>query len=257
MAKPGLAVTPTDDITGRVRAALRDTPGEQPLYRRLAALLVDAMTEGAVSEGQALPSERRLSEGLGISRVTVRRALDLLSRDGRVRRQQGAQTRVAERVQKALSTVTGFSEELAARGSVPGHRWVSRKTVLPTPGEAMALGISGSDPVVRLVRIRTADGRPLAIERATVPQAFLPSGDMVQASLYATLRALGAGPVRGTQRIRAGLMSSVEAEHLESEPGAALLIIERRCCLADGRAVEFTETRYNGALYDFLTDLGR
>lgn len=121
----------------------------------------------------------------------------------------------------------------------------------------MALGLSATDPVVRLVRIRTADGRPLAIERATVPQAILPSGDMVEASLYATMRALGVAPVRGAQRIRAGLMSPVEAELLEAEPGGPLLIIERRCALADGRAVEFTETRYNGALYDFLTDLGR
>ena len=68
---------------------------------------------------------------------------------------------------------------------------------------------------------------------------------------------LGCGPVTGAQRIRAGVMAPVEAELLEAEPGAPLLIIERRCYLADGRAVEFTETRYNGALYDFLTDLGR
>lgn len=245
------------DLIDRVRDALSRLAPDRPLYRRLAEVLLDAMTSGGVSEGQALPSERQLSAALGISRVTVRRALEVLARDGRLRRQQGAQTRVAERVQKALSTVSGFSDELAARGSVPGHRWISRKTVLPSPSEAMALGLSASDPVVRLVRIRTADGRPLAIERAAVPQAILPSGEMVDASLYATMRDLGVAPVRGSQRIRAGVMSAVEAELLEAEPGTPLLIIERRCFLADGRPVEFTETRYNGALYDFLTDLGR
>lgn len=241
----------------RIRAALAEPAPDRPLYQRLAAVLTDAMAAGEVGAGQALPSERHLSAALGISRVTLRRALELLAREGRLRRHQGAQTRVAERVEKALSTVTGFSDELAARGSIPGHRWISRKTVLPTPSEAMALGLSAADPVVRLIRIRTADGRPLAIERATLPQAILPSGEMVEASLYATMRALGVAPVRGAQRIRAGLMSPVEAELLEAEPGAPLLIIERRCALADGRAVEFTETRYNGALYDFLTDLGR
>jgi GntR family transcriptional regulator len=244
-------------LIDQVQVALAKAPADKPLYQRLASALLDAMTVGSISGGQALPSERRLSAELGISRVTVRRALELLARDGRLRRQQGAQTRVVERVQKTLSTVTGFSEELHARGSVPGHRWISRQTVLPTPSEAMSLGLSTNDPVVRLVRIRTADGRPLAIERATVPQAILPSGNLVDESLYATLRALGCGPVQGAQRIRAGLMSPVEAELLEAEPGAPLLIIERRCYLADGRAVEFTETRYNGALYDFLTDLGR
>lgn len=245
------------DLILHVKAVLSGASSDRPLYQRLASAVLEALAVTHVSGGEALPSERRLSAGLGISRVTVRRALELLAREGRLRRQQGAQTRVAERVQKALSTVTGFSEELQARGNQPGHRWISRQTVLPAALEAMALGISAQDPVVRLVRIRTADGRPLAIERATVPQSILPSGEMVEASLYATLRALGAEPVRGAQRIRAGLMSPVEAELLEAEPGGALLIIERRCYLADGRAVEFTETRYNGALYDFLTDLGR
>ncbi len=62
--------------------------------------------------------------------------------------------------------------------------------------------------------------------------------------------------MRGAQRIRAGIMAQIEAELLQAEVGAPLLIIERRCYLADGRPVEFTETRYNGAVYDFLTDLG-
>lgn len=250
-------MTKADPLIHHVHAALAADTADRPLYARLSAALVDAMVAAGAAPGQGLPSERALAGGLGISRVTVRRALDLLARDGRLHRHQGAQTKVADRLQKTLSTVTGFSEELNARGSVPGHRWLSRKTVLPTPVEAMSLGLSASDPVVRLIRIRSADGRPLAIERATVPQSILPSGDMVEDSLYAALRALGAGPVRGSQRIRAGLMSQLEAELLEAEPGAPLLIIERRCFLADGRAVEFTETRYNGALYDFLTDLGQ
>lgn len=247
----------TDDpIIVDVRAVLENASTKRPLYQRLATALLEVMTVGRIAGGHALPSERRLSGDLGISRVTVRRALDMLAREGRLQRQQGAQTQVIPRMQKTLSNLTGFSEELQARGSRPGHRWIARQTGLPTPSEAMFLGLLSNDPVVRLVRIRTADGWPLAIERATIPQRILPSGELVEESLYATLRTLGHAPVRGSQRIRAGLMSPVEAEFLEAEVGASLLIIERRCYLADGRAVEYTETRYNGALYDFLTDLG-
>jgi GntR family transcriptional regulator len=65
----------------------------------------------------------------------------------------------------------------------------------------------------------------------------------------------GLPPVRGAQRIRAGLMSARDAQLLDSRPGAPLLIVERRCFLADGRPVEFTETRYDGESYDFLTEL--
>ncbi|MBD1205681.1 MAG: GntR family transcriptional regulator [Rhodobacteraceae bacterium] len=240
----------------RIRTALTQTDPAAPLYRRLGTALIQVLSAEGLKGGQTLPSERSLSATLGVSRVTVRRALEDMAREGRVRRRQGAQTRITDRVQKSLSKITGFSEELLARGSRPGHLWVSRQTVLPTPTEAMALNLTAQDQVVRLVRIRTADGEPLAIERAAVPQSILPDGRMVEASLYAVLRQLGAEPVRGAQRIRAGVMAPVEAELLKAEVGSPLLIIERRCYLADGRPVEFTETRYNGVLYDFLTDLG-
>lgn len=246
----------SQDFCRRTAAALARLQGGEPLYQRLAQALNAVLEQGEASGHPALPSERTLSAGLAISRVTVRKALDELARAGMLRRRQGARTVVATRAQKTLTTLTGFSDELRARGGAPGHRWLSRQTVLPNPSEAMALGITGEEAVVRLVRVRLADGRPLAIERATVPQAILPSGEMVGASLYQTLTALGAAPVRGVQRIRAGLMSAIDARLLEREAGAPLLIIERRCFLADGRAVEFTETRYNGESYDFLTSLG-
>lgn len=228
-----------------------------PIYRHLAAVMIDLMPQGTESEGGSLPSERALSAGLGISRVTVRKALDELALDGRLQRRQGARTVMSDRMQKRISYLSGFSEELKSRGIEPGQRWISRQTVLPTPSEAMALGLSGVDPIVRLVRVRLADGVPLAIERAAIPQSILPSGDLIGDSLYAALTELGVPPMRGVQRIRAGIMARIEAELLECNPGTPLLIVERRCFLADERPVEFTETRYNGERYDFLTDLGR
>lgn len=246
----------SQDFCRRTAAALARLQNGEPLYLRLARALNEVLEQGDASGNPALPSERTLSAGLAISRVTVRKSLDELARAGMLRRRQGARTVIATRAQKTLTTLTGFSDELRARGGEPGHRWLSRQTVLPNPSEAMALGITGEEAVVRMVRVRLADGKPLAIERATVPQAILPSGDMVGASLYQTLTSLGAAPVRGVQRIRAGLMSAIDARLLEHEAGAPLLIIERRCFLASGRAVEFTETRYNGESYDFLTSLG-
>ena len=228
-----------------------------PLYRQLANVLIDLLPRDDVVVANALPSERALSAGLGISRVTVRKALDELALEGRLRRRQGARTVMGARMQKSISNLNGFSEELRSRGILPGQRWISRQTVLPTPSEAMALGLSGLELVVRLVRVRLADGIPIAIERAAIPQSILPSGDQVGDSLYALLTDLGMAPMRGVQRIRAGIMARIEAELLECRPGAPLLIVERRCFLADGRPIEFTETRYNGERYDFLTELGR
>jgi GntR family transcriptional regulator len=171
-------------------------------------------------------------------------------------RRHGARTEVAQRLEKALSKLTGFSEEIRARGMEPGARWLSRSLGPATPAEAAALGLGPGDPVVRLQRVRLADGQPIAIERAAVPSAILPSADLVEQSLYEALHRLGAAPVRGVQRIRAGGMTRADAQLLDRTPGAPILIVERRCFLEDGRTVEFTETRYTGDSYEFLTELG-
>lgn len=243
----------TLDLIRDVQTLLAQSDDARPLYRRLADALGQHVP--GLPPDTPLPSERKLSHALGLSRVTVRRALDELAADGLLLRRQGARTVQATRLEKALSSLTGFSDELRARGQAPGQKWLARQTVLPTPAEAMALNLSANDAIVRLVRVRLADGAPIAIERAAVPQSVLPSGDLVGDSLYKALSKHKARPVRGVQRIRAGLMTRADAEQLDSAPGSPLLIVERRCFLADGRPVEFTETRYDGERYDFLTEL--
>ncbi|MBW7922999.1 MAG: GntR family transcriptional regulator [Rubellimicrobium sp.] len=242
-------------LGGALAAYLRAAQDARPLYRKVADGLAEAMAQEQFNPATHLPGERHLAEELGIARATLRRALDELAEAGLLHRRQGARTEVTPRLEKALATLTGFSAELRARGVVPGHRWLSRRTLAPGAAEAMALGLGSGEMIVRLERVRLADGRPIAIERAAVPAAVLPSGQMVGMSLYETLAGLGAAPARGIQRIRAGVMTASDAEHLQSRPGDPILIVERRCFLADGRAVEFTETRYHGASYDFLTEL--
>ena len=234
---------------------LADATDARPVYRKLADALNEAMRSDQGGVASHLPSERSLAEALGISRVTVRNALDRLAADGLVSRRQGARTKVATRFEKSLAALTGFSDELRARGFVPGEHWISKKIVAPTAVEAMALDLAGNDRILRLERVRLADGKPLAIERAAVPAAILDSADLVAGSLYAALAKVGAAPVRGAQRLRAGVMGRTEALLLKASLGAPILIVERRCFLADGRPVEFTETRYNGESYEFLTEL--
>lgn len=244
-----------DPITEYVTSILAQEADGRPLYQRIASALSEAMETGVAGKEGVLPSERSLASNLGVSRVTVRRALDDLAASGILKRRQGARSSMAPRVEKTISTLLGFSDELTARGSTPGQKWLLRQVALPTPNESMALGLSPAEEIVRLVRIRLADGVPIALERATVPRAFLPDPQLVQSSLYAALRKAGHSPARGVQRIRAAVMTRAEADALESEIGNPLLIVERRCFLADGSPVEFTETRYNGEKYDFISEI--
>ncbi|ATN37302.1 hypothetical protein ACO34A_26410 (plasmid) [Rhizobium sp. ACO-34A] len=244
-----------DPLMDRLAASLSEVEDHSPIYMRLAVALADAIDAGELGRGGSLPSERLLAERLNISRVSVRRAIAELESEGRVSRRHGARTVVQTRVRKDLPNLTGFSDDIRARGMEPSFSWISRGTAIGTLQETMALGLPVQSEVIRLIRVRFADGTPIALERAAVPKSILPDAMLVTHSLYETLASLNARPHHGFQRIRADVMTPAEAELLRAAPFTPMLIAERRCFLEDGRAVEFTETRYNGKVYDFISDL--
>ena len=233
------------------------TASAEPLYRRLENALKQALATARIKRGAVIPSERVMSETLGLSRVTVRKAIDGLVSDGFLDRRQGAKTVVSSRLEKSLSTMTSFSEDMRSRGLSPGCIWISREISRPSPAEMMALGISGSEKVVRLNRLRTADGVPIAIEMATLPARFVPEPQAIGDSLYEYLETTGALPVRALQRMQAKPGNEEERRLLAAPDDASLLIMERRCFLADGQIVEFTQTKYRGDVYDFVIELMR
>lgn len=231
--------------------------GGEPLYRQLAEALKQAVAASHIKRGAVIPSERVLSQVLGISRVTVRKAIDGLVTDGFLDRRQGAKTVISSRLEKSLATMTSFSEDMRSRGLEPGCIWISRDISRPSPAEMMALGISSSEKVVRLRRLRTADGVPIAIEMATLPARFVPEPQAIGNSLYEYLETAGALPVRALQRMQAKPGTEEERRLLAAPEDASLLIMERRCFLADGQIVEFTQTKYRGDVYDFVIELMR
>ena len=226
-----------------------------PLYVRLATLLRDRVQHGAYAVGEALPSERHLSEQLDVSRVTVRKALELLMREGVLSRKHGSGTFVAPRIEQPSALLAGFSADLARRGMVPGSVWLQKTHAPAAPEDVLAFGLPVAAQVARFLRIRTANDDPLALEQATVPARFLPDLDCVTSSLYDALDRLGNKPVTGLQRITASLATKEEAGHLCIPPGAAILRIERRGYLRDGTMVEFTRSAYRGDRYDFVSEL--
>jgi len=246
-----------DDTLDHLRTEMAGLDNGLPLYKRLKAGLEALVGRGLLKPGDVLPGERPLAEALDLSRVTVRKAIEALVEEGRLRRRQGSKTEIASHVEKSLSTLTSFSEDMESRGLSPGCIWISREISRPSPTEMMALGIAAGEQVLRFRRIRTADGSPIAIETSTVPARFLQSPDLVESSLYEALSTVGAMPQRAIQRMRSRPASTRDAELLEIEAGAPLLIVERRCFLADEQLVELSETRYRGDVYDFVFELRR
>lgn len=246
-----------EPLTSLIADEMKKAASDQPLYRQLKSALETALRINSLRPGAVLPGERVLAEALSLSRVTVRKALSLLADEGTLNRRHGFRTEIGARVEKSLATLTSFSEDIRARGLIPGCLWISKEISQPSPTEMMALGISGNAGVLRMKRVRTADGAPMAVEVATVPARFLPSPELVGDSLYEAMNKRGLMPQRAIQRMRSRPASIDDARHLACEAGAPILATERRCFLADGQVVEYCETRYKGDIYDFIFELHR
>ncbi|MDF0542472.1 GntR family transcriptional regulator [Sphingobium sp. H39-3-25] len=226
-----------------------------PLYLQLQQLIRQAIQNRILVQDDVIPAERDLALEYGVSRITVRKAIDGLAQEGLVVRRRGAGTFVASRVEKSFSKLSSFSEDMIARGRRPGSEWMSRSVGLVTPEEALSLGLSPGTQVYRFQRMRFADDIPMAIEYATIVGHCLPSVDAVEHSLYAALEAAGCRPVRALQRLRAIHFPLEQSKRLGVETGHAGLFIERRGFLADGEAVEFTQSYYRGDAYDVVAEL--
>lgn len=233
-------------------------PSGGPLYLQLKRWIEDAIHQGAIKPGDALPSERDLASKVDVSRVTVRKAVQYLVRDGVLVQRHGSGTFVApqpHRVEQSLGQLTSFAEDMARRGLPVRSVFLDRGVYDPSPEETMALGLSPGERVARIARLRISGDTPLAIERASISAAVLPDPALVVDSLYAQLERTGNRPVRAIQRIRAANLGEADARLLEISAGAASLHIERIAYLGSGRVVEFTRSVYRGDTYDFVAEL--
>jgi GntR family transcriptional regulator len=231
-----------------------------PRYVQLRKRIEKAMDPevGILPPGASLPSEREIASLTGLSRVTVRNAIQALVESGTVIQRQGSGTFVtekAQRVEQSLSHLTSFSEDMTRRGMKSTSVWLERSICLPSPEETIALALSANDSVARISRLRMADDRPMAIERAALPVDILPNPIAVTTSLYDVLEQDGNRPVRAIQKISAINLGQDDADLLGVAEGAAGLRIERMSYLPSGRVAEFTKSIYRGDAYDFVAEL--
>lgn len=234
---------------------LLPTHSHSPIYMQLAQRLRLQIMEGEILAGEALPSERDLCALTGASRVTVRKAINLLIEEGLLSRRQGSGTYVTLRIQAPGSYLTSFSEDAEARGETTSTIWMAKTQGAASEEEARLLEIATGADVLRLSRVRMSDGEPLAIENAVIPAEMLSDVDALGGSLYKALAERGNRPISGRQKIRAALAGAVEAKLLGVAPGCEILRIERLTRRADGRPVELTRSAYRGERYEFVSEL--
>lgn len=232
---------------------------EGPLYAWVHDTLAARIASGALPRGSQLPPERDLCRELGVSRVTVRRAMASLARQGLVAAVQGRGTFVsAPRVAEPPNALLSFTELAAGRGLVAGARPLSATTRPASMDEAEEFRIAPGSELFALERLRMLDDLPVALDWSRVPLACapgLPGVDWTTASLYRELALAGHEPVRADYAVEAQAADTRAAAALDLSPGAPVLVAETRSYTAADRLVEVGRMIYRGDRYRFRSTL--
>jgi GntR family transcriptional regulator len=211
--------------------------------------------------GGALPSERQLSVDLGVSRLTVRAALDELVREGYLVRRRGSGTFVREPKIAQELTMTSFTEEMRRRGMTPGSRTLSLTTTTAGAYLGRCLHVSPSERVVVAQRLRLADGESMAIETLHVPEPLVPGltpKDLDRGSFYELLAdRYGITIVGGMQTIEPTVTNEEESSALGVPLHSPAFLFERTTRSETGEIVEFVRSIYRGDRYRLVSELSR
>jgi GntR family transcriptional regulator len=211
--------------------------------------------------GEAIPSERQLSTELGVSRLTVRAALDDLVREGFVERRHGAGTFVSEPKIAQELTMTSFTEDMQRRGMVPSSKTLELKTVPAGARLGRLLHVSPSEQIAVVTRLRYADRETMAIETLHVAESLVPgltAKDLEQHSFYELLEErFGIVVVGGSQAIEPTVTNEEESTALGVPLHSPAFLFERTTRAADGRIVEHVRSIYRGDRYRLVSDLTR
>jgi GntR family transcriptional regulator len=209
--------------------------------------------------GEAIPSERQLSADLGVSRLTVRAALDELAREGYLVRRRGSGTFVSEPKIAQELTMTSFTEDMRRRGMRPGSRTLSLDVVPAGARLGRFLHVSPSEPIVVAKRLRLADDESMAIETLHVRSALVPgltADELEGQSFYDLLRArYGIVIAGGVQTIEPTVTNEEESGALGVPLHSPAFLFERVTRSEKGEIVEFVHSIYRGDRYRLVTDL--
>ncbi|TVT27504.1 GntR family transcriptional regulator [Amycolatopsis cynarae] len=231
----------------------------EPKYWALKQHLLDLLD--TLPPGSPIPTERSLATEFAVSRTTVRQALADLTAEGRLHRVQGKGTFAAEPKLAQRLQLSSYTEDMRAQGREPSSKLLEMEELPSEPDMAKLLGIRSGTKILRLRRLRLADGEPMALETTHLPisrfrglRKHISGGG----SLYEVLReTYGVEMDRAEETIETSLAGPQEAELLGADVGMPVLLLSRHSFGADGKPVEFVRSIYRGDRYKFVTTLTR
>lgn len=225
-----------------------------PKYYRIKEQILALI--GDLPAGSVLPTERELAVRYGTSRTTVRQAIAELVVDGRLMRTQGSGTFVAQPKMMRVRPLNSFSQDLAADGWRSGSIVLGISEVTADAELAEHLGVPPGAEVQRVERIRTVGGEPIAHEIAYLPRVLPGLAEHLaeHGSLYRALREeYGAVVATVEDIVETALADPVTADLLGVETGLPMLLARRTAWDADANLVEWTESRFRGDRFRYMS----
>ena len=234
-----------------------DRSGPIPLYYQVATRIEEAIRSGKVPAGSRLENEVALSERLGLSRPTIRRAIQDVVDKGLLVRRRGIGTQVVHGEVARQVELTSLQEDLVRLGRHPSTTLLLQEVAVADAAMAERLTVPEGAQILHLRRLRSTDDTPLAILENYLPGDFLDlsSDDLTQYGLYQVLRARGTTMRVAKERIGARRATKEEGELLDIDKGGAVLTMNRTAYDNSGRAVEYGHHCYRPDLCSFQVTL--
>lgn len=233
-----------------------------PLYAKVEAALASSILGGAPPAGGQLPTEDSLIERFQVSRPTIRKAMQNLAARGLVEIRRGKGTFVTEpKVMQELTALSGFAEDMHLVGRHPTARVIDTRVVSAAEAVARRLALTTGEHVVRIQRVRLADGVPMSFDETYLPRELgekVITNDLATAPIFSLLEEKYHVPlVEAEYRLEAVAAAPPVAAALDIEPGSPLFLIERTSYTEGKRPVDYEMLHYRGDLTQFVTRLKR
>lgn len=238
-----------------------DKKSPVPLYHQLEEAIRSDIKSGVLKHDQLIPSEREYASLYGISRMTVRQAINNLVNEGLLYRKKGTGTFVnKQKVEQVLSTLTSFSEDMYERGFTPSSKLLSYDEIPADRTVAEKLQVEEGTPVLRMERLRLADQLPMALEVAFMP-IHLTEGlkeEQAKDSLYSFIEdKLSLRIDEAYQELEAEAATDHVAAHLDIEPDSPVLKITRITYLENAVPFEYVRSSFRADRYRFYSTMKR
>jgi DNA-binding GntR family transcriptional regulator len=234
-----------------------DRSSPVPLYFQVAQQIESAISSGQLGPGSKLDNEISLADQFGLSRPTMRHAIQELVDKGLLVRKRGVGTQVVRGQVTRPVELTSLFDDLARNQQLPRTTLLINEIVAADDKISTRLDVPLSTPVLHLRRLRFADGEPLAILENYLPEDLISLGeaDLEGRGLYQLMRARGVHIKVARQRIGARAGTVEECQLLDERKGSALLTMDRATHDDSGRTVEWGHHVYRASRYSFEVTL--